>query len=89
MFVVAQSGLEAVVELAKELVEQVPLGLTVPVSGCAAGVEVSAGAGRGLQRRQRPDRDDDVQAFVLDVAGEPDDLAAAGAGDGRGTGVGS
>ena len=46
MFVVEPTCLEAVVELAEELVEQVPLGLVVPVSGGAAGIEVSAGPGR-------------------------------------------
>ena len=39
------AGLQAVVELAEELVEQVSLGLVVPVSGGAAGVVVAAGAG--------------------------------------------
>ena len=50
MFVVELAGLQAVVELAEELVEQVPLGLVVPISGGAAGVEVAARAGRGAQR---------------------------------------
>ena len=40
MFVEGLVGLEAVVELAEELVEQVSLGLVVSVSGCAASVEV-------------------------------------------------
>lgn len=39
MFVVETAGLQAVVELAEELVEQVALGLVVPVAGCAAGIE--------------------------------------------------
>ena len=39
MFVIEPARLEAVVELAEELVEQVSLGLMVPVSGVAAGVE--------------------------------------------------
>ena len=50
MFVVELAGLQAVVELVEELVEQVPLGLVVPVSGGAAGVEVAARAGGGAQR---------------------------------------
>ena len=59
MFVVVLAGLQAVVELAEELVEQVPLGLVVPVSGGAAGVEVAAGSRGGTQRGQRPDRADE------------------------------
>ena len=56
MFVVELAGVQAVVQLAEELVEQVPLGLVVPVSGGAAGVEVAASIRRGAQRSQRPDR---------------------------------
>lgn len=36
------AGVQAVVELAKESVEQVPVGLVVPVSGGAAGIVVFA-----------------------------------------------
>ncbi|MDR3660344.1 MAG: hypothetical protein P4L86_08080 [Mycobacterium sp.] len=43
MFVLGLAGLQAVVELAEELVERVSLGLVVPVAGGAAGVEVAAG----------------------------------------------
>lgn len=42
MFVVELAGVQAVVQLAEEFVEQVPLGLVVPVSGGAAGIEVAA-----------------------------------------------
>jgi hypothetical protein len=45
VFVVGLAGLQAVVQLAEELVEQVSLGLAVPVSGGAAGIEVAAGSG--------------------------------------------
>ena len=54
MFVVELAGVQAVVELAEELVEQVPLGLVVPVSGGAAGIEVAAGTRRAAQGGQRP-----------------------------------
>ena len=47
MFVVELAGLQAVVKLAEKSVEQVPLGLVVPVSGGTAGIVVSAGA-RGV-----------------------------------------
>jgi hypothetical protein len=56
MFVVELASLQAVVELAEESVEQVPLGLVFPVSGGAAGVVVATGARRGAQRSQSPDR---------------------------------
>jgi hypothetical protein len=42
VFVVELAGLQAVVKLAEEFVEQVSLGLVVPVSGGAAGVVVAA-----------------------------------------------
>lgn len=45
VLVVVLPGLEAVVELAEKFVEQVALGLVVPVPGGVARVEVSAGAG--------------------------------------------
>jgi hypothetical protein len=45
VFVVGLAGWQAVVQLAEELVEQVSLGLAVPVSGGAAGIEVAAGSG--------------------------------------------
>ena len=43
--------MQAVVELAEKSVEQVPLGLVVPVSGGAAGIVVSASIGGRPQRR--------------------------------------
>lgn len=52
------AGLEAVVELAEKFVEQVALGLLVPVAGGAMGVEVAAGSGGSTQRSQWPDRAD-------------------------------
>jgi hypothetical protein len=68
VFVVELAGLQAVVQLAEELVEQMPLGLVVPVSCGAAGIEVAAGAGRGAQRSQGPDRADGGEAPVFDMA---------------------
>ena len=88
MFVVGLAGLQSVVQLAEEFVEQVSLGLAVPVSGRAAGIEVSAGAGRGAQRRQRPDRADGGQAPVFDMPMQHNGFLAAGAGDRRGSGEG-
>jgi hypothetical protein len=88
VLVIEPTGLEAVVELAEELVEQVSLGLVVPVAFGAAGVEVAACAGRGPQRRQCPDRADRGQSFVFDVSVQDDFFAAAGAGDRGGPGVG-
>ena len=68
MFVVVLTGLQAVVELAEEFVEQVPLGLVVPVSGGAAGVVVSSGARGGAQRCQGPDGADGGQAAGFDMS---------------------
>jgi hypothetical protein len=67
VFVVELAGLQAVVQLAEEFVEQVSLGLVVPVSSSAAGIEVSAGAGRGAQGGQRPDGADGCEAAVVDM----------------------
>jgi hypothetical protein len=79
VFIVELAGLQAVVELAEELVEQVALGLLVPVAGGAAGVAVAAGAGRGSQRRECPDRADGGQAPVLDMSVQDNGFLAAGA----------
>jgi hypothetical protein len=54
VFDVVLAGLQAVVELAEEFVEQVSLGLVVPVSGGAAGIEVAAGTGRGARPGPAP-----------------------------------
>jgi hypothetical protein len=83
VFVVEQAGVQAVVKLTEELVEQVSLGLVVPVSGGAAGIEVATGARRGAQRSQGPDRADGGQAPVLDMAVQHNGFLPAGAGDGR------
>ena len=88
MFVEDLSCLEAVVELPEELVEQVPLGLVVPVSGGAARIEVSPCAGTGAQRTDRPGVPDRGQAPVLDMPVHHDDFSTAGAGDRGGAGVG-
>ena len=81
MFVIELAGLQAVVKLADELVEQVPLGLVVPVSGGAAGIEVAAGARGGAQRSQCPDRAHSGQAPVLDMPVQHNGFLATGAGD--------
>jgi hypothetical protein len=86
--VVEAAGLQAVVELAEEFVEQVPLGLVVPVAGRAAGIEVSARSRRCAQRAECPDRADGGQALVFDVPMQHNGFLAAGAGDGRRPGVG-
>src|ERR1700752_5281226 len=82
-FVIRPSGLQAVMELAEELVEQMALGLVVPVALGSACVEVAACAGRGAQRGERPDLAGGSQALVLDVSVQNDLFAAAGAGDRR------
>jgi hypothetical protein len=86
VFVVMLAGLQAVVELAEELVEQVPLGLVVPISGGAAGVVVATRARRRAQRSQCPDWADGGQAPVLDMAVQHNGFLPAGAGDRGGSG---
>lgn len=76
------------VQLAEELVEQVSLGLAVPVSGCAAGIEVATGARGTAQRGQHPDRAGSGQAPVFDMSMCHNGFLAAGAGDWRRTGEG-
>ena len=88
MFVVEVAGLEAVVQLAEEFVEQVSLGLAVPVSGGAAGVVVAARTWGVAHGGQRADRADRGQAAVLDVAVQHHGFLAAGGGDRGGSGAG-
>jgi hypothetical protein len=88
VFVVGLAGLQAVVQLAEEFVEQVSLGLVVPVSGGAAGIIVAAGAGRAAQGGQRPDRTDGGKTPVFDMAVQHHGFLAAGAGDRGGSGEG-
>ena len=88
MFVVELAGVQAVVKLAEEFVEQVALGLAVPVSGGAAGIEVAAGAWGTAQRGQRPDRADRGEALVFDMPMQDNGFLAAGPGDGGGSGEG-
>jgi hypothetical protein len=88
VFVVGLAGLQAVMQLAEEFVEQVSLGVVVTVSGGAAGIEVAATAGGGAQRSQRPDRADGGQAPVFDMAVQHNGFLAASAGDGGRAGEG-
>ncbi len=68
MFVVELAGVHAVVELAEEFVEQVPLGLMIPVCGSSACVEVTTGPRGSAQRCQGPDGAYGVEAAVFDMA---------------------
>jgi len=86
MLVVELAGMQAVVELTEELVEQVSLGLVVPVTGSAASIEVPTGSRGGAQRGQRPDRAHSVEATVLDMTVQDNGFLTAGPGDGRGSG---
>ena len=88
MFVVALAGMQAVVKLAEEFVEQVPLGLVVPISGGAAGIVMPAGARGNAQGGQRPDWADGGQPPVFDVPMQHNGFLAAGAGDRGSTGEG-
>src|SRR5882757_1534532 len=86
MFVVELAGVQAVVKLAEEFVEQVSLGLVVPVSGGAARIEVPAGSRGGTQRCQSPDRADSVEATVFDMPVQNNGFLATGTGDRRRSG---
>ena len=66
-FVVAGAGLQAVVQLSEELVEQVSLGLPVPIPALSASLEMSFGAGRGAQCGQCPDGACGCETIVLDA----------------------
>src|SRR5258708_25844292 len=88
VFIEKAVGLQAVVQVAEEFVEQVPLGLMVPVAGGEAGVEVSARSRRCAQRAECPDRADGGEALVFDVPMQHNGFLATGAGDGRRPGVG-
>ncbi len=88
MFVVELAGVQAVVELAEEFVEQVWLGLAVPVAGGAAGVMVSAGVGRGTLRSQCPYWADGSQPPVFDMPVQDNGFLAARASDGCRSGEG-
>ncbi len=82
MFVVGLAGLRAVVKLAEGSVEQVSLGLAVPVSGGAACIVVASGARGAVQGGQRPYRPDRSQAPVFDMPVCHNGFLAAGARDG-------
>lgn len=81
-FVVAGAGLEAVVQLSEELVEQVSLGLVVPVSAVSAGLIVAVGSRGCFERRECPERAGGGEAVVLDASVGDDGLLAAGTGHG-------
>ena len=83
MFVIELAGVQAMMQLAEEFVEQVSLGLVVPVSGSAASVEVAAGSRGDTQRGQGPDRTDSIQAPVFDMTLQDNGFLAAGPGDRR------
>lgn len=80
-FVVGLSGLQAVVELSEEFVEQVPFGFLEPVAFGSACLVVSPRFGRGFQRCHRPDRTCGGEATVFDARVRDDGFLAAGAVD--------
>jgi hypothetical protein len=75
MFVEELPGLEAVMQLAEHAVEQVPLGLGVPVSVLASAPVVGFGARRGGQGGERPEEACGDEPVVLDEAALPELLA--------------
>jgi hypothetical protein len=81
IFVVTGAGTEAMVQLPEKLVEQVSLGLLVPVSAFLSALEIPFGSGRGFQSYHRPDRAAAGQTAVFDPPVRVHGLLAAGAGD--------
>jgi hypothetical protein len=81
VFGVGLAGVQAVVKLAEEFVEQVALGLAVPVFGRAAGIEVATGTGRAAQRGQCPNGADRGEPLVFDMPSCHHGFLVAGAGD--------
>ena len=82
MFVVELAGLQAVVQLAEKSVEQVSLGLVVPVSGGAVLVVEGSGAAAGGEGAESPLVDGVIEAAVAHVAGQHRALFARGHGQG-------
>ncbi len=66
MLVEELAGLEAVVELAEHAVEQVPLGLGVPVTALAPAPVVGFGSWRGCQGGEGPEEACRDESVVLD-----------------------
>jgi hypothetical protein len=87
-FVVEPVGVQAVMQLAEELVEQVPLCLGVTVPVVSASPVMRVGSRRRAQRAQGPQEPRMCQSLILDVAMGDDMAFAAGAGDRRGAGIG-
>lgn len=88
MFVAELAGVQAVWSWPRSVVEQVPLGLVVPVPGGAAGIVVSECAGGVAQCSQRSDGADRGETPIFDMSLQHNSFLAAGAGDQRGAGEG-
>jgi hypothetical protein len=75
-------GLEAVVELTEEAVQQVPLCGSVPVAVVASASVVRVRAGRSGEGGEGPKKAGVDEAVVLDEASADEALFAGGSGDG-------
>lgn len=80
-------GLEAVVELAEEAVQQVPLCGGMPVAMLTSASVVRVGSGGGGEGGEGPEEAGVDQAVVLDEPAADETLLARGPGDGGGSGV--
>jgi hypothetical protein len=87
-FVEVLPGLEAVVDLAQEAVEQIPLGGRVPVSCATSTSVVLVGSFEALQGREGPEESCCHEPVVLDEPPAHVGLLPGGAGDRRRAGVG-
>jgi hypothetical protein len=88
-FVVELAGVQAVMQLAEELVEQVSLRLGVTVAVVSASPVVRVGSRRRAQRAQGPQEPGMGESLIFDVAMSDDTAFTAGASDRRGAGIGS
>src|SRR5271166_314769 len=88
MFVEQLSGLQAVVDLAEEFVEQVADGGAVAVAVFSPAPVVLTGRGAVGGRGEGPDPAGGGESVVFDVAVGDADGASGGPDDGRGSGVG-
>src|ERR1700752_875457 len=81
-------GLQAVVELTDHAVEQVPLGLGVPVAPFTPSPVVGVGSGRGPERGEGPEEARRDESVVLDEAASDVVLLAGSTGDRCGACIG-
>ena len=84
---VCLTSLKAVVEAAKEPVEEIALCSSMSIAGETPTVVVRSSTGGEADGSEGPQIADRSQTVVLDSSMQDDEFLAAGAGDWRGTGI--